>query len=32
MRVLKLGAVNLDQCPRIPEEDFGRGFNHSRLS
>src|SRR5438876_5082098 len=32
VRVLKLGAVNLDNCIRVAEENLGSGFNDARFA
>src|ERR1700733_15968478 len=32
MGVLELGAVHLDHCSWIAEQDFGGGFNHACFS
>src|SRR5437879_2746828 len=31
VRVLKLGAIHPDHCPRVPEQNLRRGFHNARL-
>jgi hypothetical protein len=32
VRVLELGAINLDAGAGVPKQRFGNGFNHARLT
>src|SRR5579864_348836 len=31
VRMLELGAINLDASPRVPKQRLGHGFHHARL-